>query len=345
MTISSIQQCFHAMIPDVEITSTAEKVTVDMKVGDYTVLDNETYFVFKGKVKMTDLDLLLAPYMMMLMTGTLKITAYELDSDNNRTGVSASTTATVVYGNVDMDVSCAEFCNDHFLTLLDGTKPTALGRLEYLHAIGNVTATVTAYYDDGTTKDFTATKIAGNSGYSSFDVSPERYTAEGKNLIRYVVTSGNRTMEFEVGDDVTDCAPILLFTNCFGCQELLYCRGKHLVKPTYERSSATMGRKIRMYSLKETREFVANTGILTTAEMNWIDDLFRSKEIYVVNFIGGQPRVGREVIITDSKSEFDNLHDTLNTAEFTYRYAQRVHNVVQQRAGRVFDNTFDNTFD
>ena len=31
--------------------------------------------------------------------------------------------------------------------------------------------------------------------------------------------------------------------------------------------------------------------------------------------------------------------------EFTYAYAQRIHNVMQpSHAGRIFDNTFDHTF-
>ena len=87
------------------------------------------------------------------------------------------------------------------------------------------------------------------------------------------------------------------------------------------------------------------TGVLTPDMANWVDDLFRSQEIYVVNFVNGVPQIGKEVVITDSKSVISNDDDYLPSFTFSYQYAQRVHNVLQpNRSGRIFDNTFDNTF-
>ena len=55
--------------------------------------------------------------------------------------------------------------------------------------------------------------------------------------------------------------------------------------------------------------------------------------------------VGKRVTISDSKSDNDNLIDTIPRFTFSYSYAQRQHNVLDmRRAGRIFDNTFDNTF-
>ena len=65
-----------------------------------------------------------------------------------------------------------------------------------------------------------------------------------------------------------------------------------------------------------------------------------------MNFVNGQPVVGKEVTLTESKSEVSNLDDEIARFTFSYQYAQRIHNVIDlQRAGRIFDNTFDNTFD
>lgn len=73
--------------------------------------------------------------------------------------------------------------------------------------------------------------------------------------------------------------------------------------------------------------------------------LFRSDYVRVVNFKNGQPIVGKEVTISDSKSEVDNLDDSISRFTFDYEYSQKNHNVVELgRAGRIFDNTFDYTF-
>ena len=102
---------------------------------------------------------------------------------------------------------------------------------------------------------------------------------------------------------------------------------------------------LRNYRIKETRVFEANTGVLTVPMANWVDELFRSQSVYIVNFVDGFAHVGKEVVITDSKSDNSNDDDFMPSFTFSYQYAQRVQNVLQlDRAGRIFDNTFDNTF-
>lgn len=79
---------------------------------------------------------------------------------------------------------------------------------------------------------------------------------------------------------------------------------------------------------------------------NWVDELFRSQTVHVVNFKDGHPNIGKEVIITESKSEYSNEDEELPRFTFSYQYAQRNHNVLNLlRSGRIFDNTFDNTFE
>ena len=68
----------------------------------------------------------------------------------------------------------------------------------------------------------------------------------------------------------------------------------------------------------------------------------------MVNVVNGQVTNldgGKEVVITDSKSELSNDDDELPRFTFSYQYAQRIQNVLQMnRVGRIFDNTFDHTF-
>ena len=54
---------------------------------------------------------------------------------------------------------------------------------------------------------------------------------------------------------------------------------------------------------------------------------------------------GKEVVLSDSKSDRTNEDDHMPRFTFSYQYAQRIHNVLQMdRVGRIFDNTFDHTF-
>ena len=78
---------------------------------------------------------------------------------------------------------------------------------------------------------------------------------------------------------------------------------------------------------------------------DWFGEVLRSGCVRIVTFSNGKPTVGKEVVITESKSEQSNDPDELTRFTFSYQYAQRNHNVVEmEREGRVFDNTFDNTF-
>lgn len=188
-------------------------------------------------------------------------------------------------------------------------------------------------------------KVGGNGNYSTIDVSPSRFVTSGKTLCRFVVTAGSRTQAFDLDLHNPDAAPVLLFVNSFGCQELVYCTGKHTVSPKFNYTSAYIGGKLRNYDIDETRNFKADTGILSFPMADWLSDLFRSDEIFLVSFVNGSPVVGREVTLSDPDTEYSNDDASLPRFTFTYRYAQRNQNVLTlDRPGRIFDNTFDYTF-
>lgn len=222
---------------------------------------------------------------------------------------------------------------------------TSVGRLEYLHYTGSDGASVTAHYDDGSTQTFAATKVGGNSSYSTIDVSPARFASEAKTLCSFEVTAGARKQTYEIDQGNPDAAPVLLFVNSFGCQEIVYCTGTHEVSPEFKYSSAYIGVNMKNYDIEETRKFNADTGVLSYPMAFWINDLFRSDEVQLLNFVNGEPKPGKMVVITDVNAEYDNNLDSMPRFKFTYTYAQRNHNVLDTaRAGRIFDNTFDNTF-
>ncbi|MBO5601161.1 MAG: hypothetical protein J5957_00950 [Prevotella sp.] len=351
MAITSLPvKCFSSNIPDVVITTAMTRAHVVIAV-DGTEIYDEYLTPFAAKITLTELCNLLQVYARQSLVANVTITATEQNvaTDGTVTAGNTWTASTqLIYCAASIDIDASLFCERYFLSLLlGGTKVTASGRLEYVHYIGSESCSVDAHYTDGTTASFTGTKIAGNNNYSTVDVSPDKFKTTGKTLDWYMVTAGNRRQRFEMDFTDPDCAPILIFDNSFGVQELVYCLGTHTVDPNYERSSAWISGRLSNYQIEETRVFRADTGPLNTPMANWLDELFRSPEIYIVNIYDGaaQIRTDMEVVITESKSERTNDHDFIPRFTFSYQYAKRNHNKLDfSRAGRIFDNTFDATF-
>ena len=354
---------FSASIPDLRFTISDTWAVVGISV-DGTSIYEETLMPVGGAITVDDLPGMLGLFAerSLVIDVTVSITEQKqgegqtiyIFGEPYTTPGTITTTGTktvsfqVLFCNADFGVTADEFYDNHFLSILMGPKVTAMGRLEYLHYYGSDTARCTATYTDGSILVFSLSASGGNSQYTQLDVSPDNFAAAGKQLASYVVEAGARSQIFEIDMQQPDCAPIMIFDNSFGVQELLYCTGVHKVAPEYKRMSARFGGLLRNYDIEETRTFQANTGPLTTAMANWADELFRSKEVYVVNVYNGQvtnSNEGREVVITDCKSENSNEDDYMPRFTFSYQYAQRIHNVIDlKREGRIFDNTFDNTF-
>jgi len=327
---------FTSAVPDINIpvASPAVKVRVTMTCGGSQIY-SETLWPVAQQVTLTEL-------------GTLNVSAQPLNASGDNAGSAQSASASILFSRCDVGIAASQFYSSHFLTILQGPKVTARGRRELLWFYGSGSASVSAEYDDGTTGSFSASAVGSGSSFTCIDVSPGNFTASGKQLVAYTVTAGSRSQRFVMDLTQPDCAPILEFYNSFGVWEYIYCTGTHRVDPDYKRSTIRIGGLLKNYRIDETRLFKGDTGVLTTAMAGWADDLFRSDEVYVVNVIGGQVQDkdgGKQVVITDSKSENANDDDYLPRFTFSYQYAQRIHNVMQQnRVGRIFDNTFDHTF-
>lgn len=345
---------FSMGIPDLVFTIAGYRAGVVIAVStdnsSFTDIYSENLYPVDGSITMSDLGDLLTPYARQSLVLYVKMTITE-EFDGSTSTNSSTQTFTVVYCEGDISqsgerVDCETFTAQHFLSLLLGTKITSIGRLEYLHYTGTETPACTAYYGDGTTQAFTPVAVGGNGSYTTIDVSPSGFTTAGKTLVSYVVTVGDRRQEYEIDLRNPDCAPILIFTNSFGCDELFYCTGVATKAPTFQRDSAYIGGKKQNYKITETRKFKADTGVMNEEMADWFGELMRSHYVRLARFRDGAFQgVGKEVVIDDSKCEQTNLPDELPRFTFEYEYAQRNHNVVEmEREGRIFDNTFDYTF-
>lgn len=325
-------------------------LTVKSSYGTEKVISERYYPDSSGTITLSDLGDLLEPYCRQY--GSITVTAEYADVDADGTkGMSYTTElGTVLFGTVDVQMSASAFCEKHFLTILNGPKETAIGRTESLSAYGVTSLSVTAQLYNATTgakSTKTATVAAANTtgSVSDFNVSPSTIAsavgaAGGDSLLSYVCSSGSMSQQFDVIEDEIPPSPAMCFLNSFGCWEYIYCTGTHTKDSKYERSSARVSGMTRNYKITETREFKANTGVLNSAMADWADDLFRSQSVYLFN--GG--KMGKEVVITDSKSEITNEDDNMPSFEFTWQYSQKLHNIMDVERERVFDATFDYTF-
>lgn len=335
---------FSASIPSVVFAINGVKASVVMTV-DEEIVYSEYLYPVKSIIKVSDLSNLITPYAKQKLKIAFSIAITE-EYDDATPPNSVRINADVIYCEVDYGTTASDFIAYHFLSILLGKKTTAIGRLEYLHFIGTDAAMATASYSDNSTESFPLIPVGGNDKYTTIEVSSSLFVKSNKTLIGYVVIAGNRRQQYVIDFSNPDCAPILIFDNSFGVEELLYCTGTATLSPTFKRDVAYIEGMQRNYNIEETKTFKADTGILTFAEADWASELFRSKYIRVVNFVDGQPNIGREVMITESKNEYTNNYSELPRITFSYQYAQRNHNVIDlNRIGRIFDNTFDNTFD
>ena len=332
---------FSSALEDFSFSTSEEAATFVLAAADGTELLRETYVPdAQGIIRIYDLPELVESR---LTANLIEQFTYTIaDGTDTRTR-----SFTVQFCAAAVSIPATEWRDNYFLTTLQGAKNTAPGRREFLHLVvtEETEVTVTAVFMSpmGETEEVVCTmdSVTETGRVMSIDVSPDTFThTQGWDLVAYTVEAGGRTQQFLVSE-VLDSAPNLVFTNSFGCQETIYCTGTHALKPKYERSASVIGGKYRNYHIEETREFDARTGPLSFEMARWAEDLFRSKEVYLLE----QNTQGREVSVTEAKAERDNNFDTIPDFPFTYRYAQRNHNVIDlPRAGRIFDHTFDNTF-
>lgn len=301
-------------------------------------------------LQLTELSLLFTPYAEEHLSIFVRLTLTPVSADGSKQTATQPAPFTVHYSEADIDTDTTDFFNTYFLTIYQGTRRTAPSRLEYLSYIGTDAPTCQATYADGSKAEFTPATVSTASGHATIDASPSQFATDGKQLTSYTITAGQRNMTYTVAQEDTDAAPILLFTNSFGHPEIVYCQGTHQIDPSFARSSSRIRGLLRNYLIEETRAFKASTGPLTVEEAAWLDELFRSKEVYVCNAYQTDDgrytvRPTKLVVITDSESKWNNDDSARPSFTFTYQYAQRTQNVLQlTRPGRIFDNTFDYTF-
>lgn len=346
---------FTGTMENLVLKSAAASVRISVKVtsgyGTITVLDERYFPDGDGTVTLHHPGELCEPYARQYGSVTVTATVVELDGNEAETGTEDVDLGTVLFGNVDPQTDATTFCEHHFLTILMGPKTTAVGRKECLSAYEASELSVTAYVRDGDsvrTASGSLSPINTTGKVNDYNVSPDNIRellqlSDGQQLLQYICTAGDRRQTYDLVMDKVPPAPSLAFLNSFGCWEYIHCTGTHKKSSKFTYSTAVVGDKTRNYDIQEQRQLTANTGTLNYAMAEWADELFRSQQVYLCT--GG--KMGKEVVVSDVKDEETNEDDNMPAYEFTWMYAQKLHNVIdtETKRLRVFDGTFDYTFE
>lgn len=351
---------FSSEIADLEFAVSFERAKVTVSTIKGLIVEKvyeEVLYPDKfGHIRLVDVERLIEPYSDRYTTFGLKadIEEQKVAMSNNQETVTVKDTVTVQTVVLTcrariMNMTAAKFCNDHFLTLLDGTRQTASGWKEVLTFLGDLPAapTCSALYTDGTRTSFQLS-VTESGDFRMLDVSPDNFLSTGRTLAGYTVNAGNRRQEYEVIYDFpADIAPVLLFVNSFGVEEIAYCTGEHKQASSFDRKQSRFDRTKVSYEIVEKETFRADTGILSYPMANWWREVFRSKSVKLMRIVDGIISLDDfiPVVLSSEKAELSNAPDHLPRFTFEYEYADRNHNIWDnRREGRIFDFTFDNTF-
>lgn len=352
------QKEFSCQVPDIRLAISLTRVLLSVTVtksGDQEEIYSEYLYPDRsGVITLSDMDRLVKPYADKWLTFDLGVNIKEEKVAQNSAGIevisntserSLATTVVSCKANI-LNMTASSWCSSRFLTLMDGARTTAIGWMERLSYVGNETPTCTAYYVGGSSLSWRV-PVLSTGDVTVIDTSSENFVSSGRELLRYVVVAGSRRMVYEVDlESEADTAPVLLFWNSFGVQELAYCTGELKQVSSFDRKQTRIGRLKKTYDMEERESFKADTGILTFPMANWWREVLRSEEIFVCSVIRGSVDLnGKPVVITSEKMEMSNAPDALPRITFEYEYADRNHNIFDVRAeGRIFDDTFDYTF-
>lgn len=338
---------FSMSVPDVVAIITGSRLAAVVQTsGDgqsWSTDYSETLYPVGGEVALRELGDLLTPLCRSSLTLQVRITLTEQDASGS-TLSTATELFVVVYSAADIAAPCADFLKYHFLSLMDGDRTTAAGRAEALCYMGTESARCEAEYADGTVETISLSPEPLSPDISRLDTSPGQFNRDGKTLVAYTVYAGYRHQRYLIDFRNIEADPVLVFENSFGCDELLYCVGLLTASPTYKRDQAWVMGRMRNYNITETRTMKADTGPLSEAQAWWALDAIRSKCVRLATVSAGKLAVGLEVVVDDQKTEWTNASDELPRLTFSYALAQRNHNVVVAKVGRIFDSTFDSSF-
>ena len=327
--------CFVSGFGDVVIRS-PYPVTMTLRVNSALVLQ-EKYTPTSGNyIYIRDLESVLnANINKTVLVSPVTMTLE--DSDDTKV-----ISVNVQYATANINLPADIYAETNFLTLLQREKITIPGQTEYLSLIATEETTVTAKakYDDGTVHTITLGTVTVLNRVHTFNASSSRFPNPTR-IAHYVVSAGRRAMVFYMYKPPWELPQQFVFLNAFGVKETFIPMGLITRENKYTNLFGSFAGKYRKHHVDLVREYAANTGVLSRSMADWIEDLFFSKDVFLLN----ADNVQTEVTILDATVKRSSTWSELPAFDFKYRLSNvSQHEYRFEERKRIFDKTFDYTF-
>jgi hypothetical protein len=323
--------CFSSALNDI-IVQSAESIDVFFRIQEQDPFLVETYSPDRdNKIYIRDLGKLFIPYISKL---TLRETFVI------QIGAANLITTTVLYGLSEINAGASDFLATSFLTLLPGEKITFPQQKEYLSLVvtENTTVTIQARRQSGTTESKTQTVNTLNQ-VVTIDVSPSIFN-DPETIIYYSVTAGARSFTYYLRRASTREPVQFLFLNSFGVKETFIPSGLLLRENKYENLFGIFNGLYRKHDVELVKEYTANTGLLNEPMADWIEEIFTSRDVFLLSPAGDKT----EITITEATVKRSSARDALPACEFKYRLSKRNQMESTVADSRIFNDYFDLQF-
>ncbi|GAP73083.1 hypothetical protein SAMD00024442_6_46 [Candidatus Symbiothrix dinenymphae] len=321
MTISQQPHLFNpnllADLKDIVIRAT-DNVVVTFQTGGKIFL-TETYAPDNdGVINIREMSKLLSDYIPYYDPTTFTISMKE--------GNSAPVTSTflVLYSTRKVNTFNNIWLKNHFLTATQRERIICPNQLLQLcfYADEPTSRKITIVAKDGSRTEYPSQENDIGLSWMYVDTASE--------TTAYIIaTAGSRSIVFYVAPPSPPNTPQFWFRNSFGQEESFIPFATTNTENKYENNFGTFNGDYKKYNSNFTKEHTTHTGVLTEDMADWLEDLFVSKEVYLLSPYGS---IQHEITITDVTVKKSTAPDFLPSYEFKWRLSEKNHLLYTDRS-------------
>lgn len=315
-------------IPALEITTSADTLTLSVLVGSDTIQEL-TLYPYNGKVMLWELRDLVETHMVDNQQHVAVVSVTN--------GSSTLCSFTVIYLSGVILGDCSTFCENYFLTLSDAQQ--ILPGIDYpLFYYGSeTTATIrVAYIDDGKTRVASQSFNVNGRLLLSVEHLSSQFGVTG--IVGVTVIVGKRTMNFFVNNEI---APdyVFQFINYFNVLEVVPINCATSTNQKGDRTIASVGRSSVLASLHHEVEHEVETAPLSPIQCSAVEQLCESPSAWLL------PE-NTPIIITERTCDISDERGELQSVKFTWRTLSGRQLVIREPHvfTRIFTDEYDETY-
>lgn len=355
--------CFEKNIPDIILQKENNETKVDfvLSIGQIEIINESYFYDANGFVYIRNIDQIISPHLeaiQEIVSGYI-ITTGLVQLFNFRLNGNEFYYFEVIRSEADMgNTSPAEYAAANFFNA-NGFKRTSVKRneyLTYLHTpdMGNVLIKYKLVkFSNSQIQEISGQFVTVTPGefyrFITLNVSLEKILESAgqtvDNLLYYdvwfydvVADANSNTFRFLIDKTPYRQEVNFVFVNSFGCFDTFTATGRSTIKKNLDLTISKIFGKIRKTDQEFLPETTINSGYLSKAEMEWIDELLLSFNVGL--YLPGETTYEDITIISSDKS--DSTVNALDWFEFTFRRSAAAQ--FKKSGTGVFDITFDNTF-